>query len=83
MNTTQAADELLLYVIHGTLHLVGYEDKEVSDQQRMRAAEREVLARFGLQPHDEQDCGEKETVTSYFTARSQSDSPKSNGGSQL
>lgn len=36
-------DELLLYVIHGTLHLVGYDDRTAGQRSRMRAQEREVL----------------------------------------
>lgn len=44
------ADELLLYVIHGTLHLVGYDDKTDASRREMRAAEAEHLARFGLVP---------------------------------
>lgn len=36
-------DELLLYVVHGTLHLVGYDDQTAGPRVRMRAREREVL----------------------------------------
>jgi probable rRNA maturation factor len=43
-------DELLLYVIHGTLHLVGYDDLTEEAQVRMRAAERRYLLRMGLVP---------------------------------
>jgi probable rRNA maturation factor len=42
------ADELLLYVIHGALHLVGYDDLEPEAAERMRAAEARHLAAFGL-----------------------------------
>jgi probable rRNA maturation factor len=41
-------DELLLYVIHGALHLVGYDDLTPDKKRQMRAKEREYLARFGL-----------------------------------
>jgi len=44
------ADELLLYVTHGVLHLVGYDDRSPSERTRMRARERHHLARFGLEP---------------------------------
>jgi probable rRNA maturation factor len=44
-----AANELLLYVIHGTLHLVGYDDGTPEQQTHMRAKEREFLGRFGLE----------------------------------
>ncbi|MHB0957380.1 MAG: rRNA maturation RNase YbeY [Pirellulaceae bacterium] len=33
------ADELLLYVIHGVLHLVGFDDHSDESRQQMRAAE--------------------------------------------
>ncbi|MBN2021705.1 MAG: rRNA maturation RNase YbeY [Pirellulales bacterium] len=42
-------DELLLYVIHGTLHLVGVEDETPAQRARMRRREAESLARFGLE----------------------------------
>jgi probable rRNA maturation factor len=41
-------DELLLYVIHGALHLVGYDDAGSKNREKMRKKEREYLARFGL-----------------------------------
>jgi probable rRNA maturation factor len=41
-------DELLLYVIHGCLHLVGYDDATAEGQRAMRAAEKECLAQFGI-----------------------------------
>ena len=41
-------DELLLYVIHGCLHLVGHDDQTAEGQAAMRAAEARVLAEFGL-----------------------------------
>lgn len=44
-------DELLLYVVHGALHLVGYDDGTPESRQRMRQKEREALARFSLEPH--------------------------------
>jgi probable rRNA maturation factor len=43
-----ARHELTLYVIHGALHLVGYRDKSVADQQRMRGRESHYLALAGL-----------------------------------
>lgn len=45
-----AEDELLLYVIHGMLHLVGQEDASRADRAQMRRREAVYLARFGLQP---------------------------------
>ena len=40
-----AADELLLYVIHGALHLVGYDDTTPKKRTKMREKEKEYLAR--------------------------------------
>ena len=40
--------ELLLYVVHGTLHLVGYDDKAPEDARDMRDAERRYLESVGL-----------------------------------
>ncbi len=41
-------DELLLYVVHGTLHLVGLDDKQPELAQEMRAAEKEYLERLNV-----------------------------------
>jgi probable rRNA maturation factor len=40
-----AEQELLRYVIHGTLHLVGYDDATPSLRNRMRAKEQDYLDR--------------------------------------
>jgi probable rRNA maturation factor len=44
-----AADELLLYVIHGALHLVGHDDREPDARRAMRAEERKYLSRSGIE----------------------------------
>ncbi len=41
--------ELLLYVVHGTLHLVGFDDKTDEKRQEMRAAETKILAEFSIE----------------------------------
>jgi len=41
-------DELLLYVIHGMLHVIGLLDKKEEDIQKMRSAERHYLSMFAL-----------------------------------
>jgi probable rRNA maturation factor len=48
-------EELLLYVIHGTLHLVGHRDKSPGEVAKMRAAERFYLQWAGvvLVPEDD------------------------------
>jgi probable rRNA maturation factor len=40
-----AEEELLLYVVHGTLHLVGYDDATTHERVTMRKREREYLKR--------------------------------------
>ena len=39
----RAADELMLYAVHGALHLAGYGDKQPADVIAMRAAEVAIL----------------------------------------
>jgi len=41
-------DELLLYVIHGTLHLVGHDDTSPVLQAKMQNRETEVLEKLGI-----------------------------------
>lgn len=43
-----AEDELLLYAIHGTLHLVGYDDQDDRSREQMQAGERKYLAYCGV-----------------------------------
>jgi len=45
-----AYDELLLYAVHGVLHLLGYDDHDPVARRRMRRAERRVLASLGIPP---------------------------------
>jgi probable rRNA maturation factor len=40
--------ELVLYVIHGCLHLCGYDDRTDRSAADMRAKEREYLTKLGL-----------------------------------
>lgn len=43
--------EMTLYVVHGLLHLMGYDDIEPKERRRMRAAERrqmKALTTLGL-----------------------------------
>jgi probable rRNA maturation factor len=49
-------DELLLYVVHGTLHLAGYDDADDDARQQMRRREAEYLGQLGLKPrYDEEE----------------------------
>ncbi|MDG2384120.1 MAG: rRNA maturation RNase YbeY [Pirellulaceae bacterium] len=44
-----ATKELTLYAIHGTLHLVGFDDKTAVDRAEMRERERFHLAKLGIE----------------------------------
>lgn len=55
-----AHDELLLYVVHGTLHLVGYDDGLSQARREMRRQERACLAQFGLVHRWKEERDEKE-----------------------
>ena len=41
--------ELMLYVAHGVLHLLGCDDREPAQRRQMRARERAVLAQAGYE----------------------------------
>ena len=41
-------DELLLYAIHGTLHLVGFSDQFAEERDKMRYHERAILAKMNV-----------------------------------
>ncbi len=43
-----AEDELLLYVVHGLLHLAGLDDIDPEDAAEMRGAERDCLLALGV-----------------------------------
>jgi probable rRNA maturation factor len=55
--------ELVLYVVHGALHLKGYDDKRPKDKVKMRAAERRFLNQLGhgdvfaARPHRKKKSG--------------------------
>lgn len=42
--------ELAYYLVHGILHLTGYDDRATDDRRRMRARERAVMKAAGLPP---------------------------------
>lgn len=43
-------DELVLYIVHGLLHLAGYDDLTPAEKRLMRRRERAILALWGLAP---------------------------------
>lgn len=44
-----AESELLLYIVHGTLHLLGYDDLTEEEIPLMRQREREILSLSGIE----------------------------------
>lgn len=46
---TPPHDELLLYVVHGLLHLVGFDDRSAAAAREMRAQEESILRELGVQ----------------------------------
>jgi probable rRNA maturation factor len=43
-------DELVLYLVHGLLHLVGYDDLSPDEKRVMRSRERDILSLWQLVP---------------------------------
>lgn len=43
-----AGNELLLYIAHGILHLLGFDDLTEEPRRRMREAERQVMQLWGI-----------------------------------
>ncbi|HUG92091.1 MAG TPA: rRNA maturation RNase YbeY [Planctomycetaceae bacterium] len=43
-------EELVLYMVHGLLHLAGYDDLTAAEKRLMRRRERAILALWGLAP---------------------------------
>ncbi len=46
-----ARDEVVLYLVHGLLHLAGYDDLTDDEKQVMRDRERDILQFWKLTPH--------------------------------
>lgn len=40
--------ELALYAVHGTLHLIGWDDQDHAQRLRMRAGEQQILQQLGI-----------------------------------
>jgi probable rRNA maturation factor len=49
--------EFALYLVHGLLHLCGYDDRTDEERARMRAREDEVLSLLGISPPPRGDLG--------------------------
>ena len=59
-----AHDEVLLYIVHGTLHLVGCDDQTADARKAMRAHERAVMQQLGI-TLPEQMRGNKKQETTF------------------
>lgn len=71
-------DELLLYVVHGTLHACGMDDADPTDRGAMREAERQVLLALGVDHI--RDCGpDSSTVSEESTAHGEISQPCKDG----
>jgi probable rRNA maturation factor len=46
-----AEDEIAHLLVHGVLHLLGYDHAEPDDETKMRAHERRVLSELGIEAH--------------------------------
>ena len=49
--------EIVLYLVHGLLHLVGYDDHSETQRQEMRSRERSLLSEWNLVPHYADEAG--------------------------
>ena len=49
--------EFALYLVHGLLHLCGYDDRTDEERARMRAREDEILSTLGISPPPRGDFG--------------------------
>jgi probable rRNA maturation factor len=45
---TEPSEELALYVVHGLLHLCGFDDHDDADRRRMQKREEELLSQAGV-----------------------------------
>jgi probable rRNA maturation factor len=54
-----ANEELMLYLVHGTLHLIGYNDVSESDRALMRERERLYLRSLGREPSYDDETGSR------------------------
>lgn len=43
-------EEVAHLLVHGVLHLLGYDHADAGDQERMRARERRILGELGIEP---------------------------------
>jgi len=54
----ESEGELLLYTLHGTLHLLGYDDKDEEESIKMHAVEKQILTQLGYKWSWDEDLSE-------------------------
>ncbi len=74
-------EEVVLYLIHGLLHLVGYDDLTSMEQAVMRARERAMLTLFHITPGPSQSPGESASSGPAPTEPGDEDPERPSGGS--
>ncbi len=72
-------EEVVLYLIHGLLHLVGYDDLTSTEQTIMRARERAMLALFDITPNHSSGHGESTGSPSALTEAGDEDPERPTG----
>jgi len=68
--------EVLLYIVHGLLHLLGYDDARAKHRAEMHAIEDKVLSALGIGPVYARDRGAPRTQATRFARRSPVPSPR-------
>lgn len=69
-------EEVVLYLVHGLLHLVGYDDLSSTEQTVMRARERAMLALFNISPPSQSSAGPGETSPASLSEAEAGDEPE-------
>jgi probable rRNA maturation factor len=65
-----ARDELTLYLVHGLLHLCGYDDLSPAERRLMRQREREILAQLKIVARPRSGRGQRPLTAAKGGARS-------------
>jgi probable rRNA maturation factor len=72
-------EEVVLYLIHGLLHLVGYDDLSSTEQSVMRARERAMLALLNITPPDPAETHSGEESPSHHSQSKTGEDPLNPG----
>jgi probable rRNA maturation factor len=61
-------NEFVLYLVHGTLHLLGYDDETPEDRRLMRERERKHLSRLGMEISVDMQNPQRQTQSVGWTS---------------